>query len=268
MPLDKSGSKASVGNNIRTEMGVGKPRSQAIAIALDVARRAKRDAGGAASSTPWYTRHESENMLRGPTIGGGMNKGVSPLVTKGNLAAATPLGQALANSPKVGIPKTNFPKLPKPPQITKPPKLTMKDGGEAVGRDKTLPPGPLLDSTPGRADKINARVEDGAYVLPADCISACGQGSSLAGHAIIERMIANLPRVKSKTQKAKGGVTSSESPVPVALSGGEHLLSRDTVERIGGGDYEKGRRILDHFVMHVRHLNVESLKKLPPPADD
>lgn len=46
MPLDKSGSKASVGNNIRREMAEGKPQPQAVAIALDVARRAKRKRGG------------------------------------------------------------------------------------------------------------------------------------------------------------------------------------------------------------------------------
>ena len=40
MPLNKSGSKASVGENIRTEVSAGKPQKQAVAIALDVARRA------------------------------------------------------------------------------------------------------------------------------------------------------------------------------------------------------------------------------------
>ena len=41
MPLNKSGSKASVGQNISTEMGAGKPQKQAVAIALSVQRRAK-----------------------------------------------------------------------------------------------------------------------------------------------------------------------------------------------------------------------------------
>jgi hypothetical protein len=41
MPLKKSGSRAAVGKNIKTEMAAGKPRKQAIAIALDVQRRAK-----------------------------------------------------------------------------------------------------------------------------------------------------------------------------------------------------------------------------------
>lgn len=40
MPLDKSGSKASVGANIAAETKAGKPRDQAIAIALSTQRRA------------------------------------------------------------------------------------------------------------------------------------------------------------------------------------------------------------------------------------
>jgi hypothetical protein len=40
MPLNKSGSKESVSQNIRTEVAAGKPQKQAVAIALDVQRRA------------------------------------------------------------------------------------------------------------------------------------------------------------------------------------------------------------------------------------
>ena len=38
MPLDKSGSAQSVGKNIKAEMKAGKPKKQAIAIALNVER--------------------------------------------------------------------------------------------------------------------------------------------------------------------------------------------------------------------------------------
>ena len=41
MGLLNSASKAAVGTNIKTEMAAGKPQNQAIAIALDVQRRAK-----------------------------------------------------------------------------------------------------------------------------------------------------------------------------------------------------------------------------------
>lgn len=39
MPLDKGKSKAAVSRNIRTEIQAGRPRRQAIAIALSVQRR-------------------------------------------------------------------------------------------------------------------------------------------------------------------------------------------------------------------------------------
>jgi len=43
MPLDKSGTKAAIGKNIKAEEAAGKPRKQAIAIALETDRRAGGD---------------------------------------------------------------------------------------------------------------------------------------------------------------------------------------------------------------------------------
>jgi len=40
MPLDKSGSRESVGENIKREMQAGRPQKQAVAIALSVQRKA------------------------------------------------------------------------------------------------------------------------------------------------------------------------------------------------------------------------------------
>jgi len=40
MPLEKSKSKKAVSRNIKTEMEAGKPQKQAVAIALNVARKA------------------------------------------------------------------------------------------------------------------------------------------------------------------------------------------------------------------------------------
>lgn len=45
MPLKKGSSKAAVSSNIRTEIAAGKPRDQAIAIALDIARRVRAGKG-------------------------------------------------------------------------------------------------------------------------------------------------------------------------------------------------------------------------------
>jgi hypothetical protein len=40
MPLIKSGAKGAVSQNIRTEIAAGKPQKQAVAIALNVGRKA------------------------------------------------------------------------------------------------------------------------------------------------------------------------------------------------------------------------------------
>lgn len=42
MPLSKGTSKKSVSKNIKTEMAAGKPQKQAVAIALNVQRKAKQ----------------------------------------------------------------------------------------------------------------------------------------------------------------------------------------------------------------------------------
>jgi len=43
MPLEKSKSRAAIGRNIKREEAANKPHKQAVAIALDVARRAGAD---------------------------------------------------------------------------------------------------------------------------------------------------------------------------------------------------------------------------------
>lgn len=45
MPLKKGYSKATVSSNINREMSAGKPQKQAVAIALDTARKAAKKAG-------------------------------------------------------------------------------------------------------------------------------------------------------------------------------------------------------------------------------
>jgi hypothetical protein len=42
MPLKKGRSKKTISSNIRTEMHAGRPQKQAVAIALETARRSKR----------------------------------------------------------------------------------------------------------------------------------------------------------------------------------------------------------------------------------
>jgi hypothetical protein len=257
MPLDKSGSKASVGNNIRIERAAGKPQKQAVAIALDVARRAKRAGGGAANSIPWFERYAANRMVKGSAGMPSVKPPSPPAVNAGNLASSTPLGQALGKTSKVSAPKVNFPKLPTPPKAPK-----MSKGGEVEERSEPLAHGPVLGSTPGRADRIKTKVEDGSYIIPADIpsSSALGQGNSLAGFAKLQQLFPNSTQ-NSKPTPAKTGGT-----VDCALSDGEFRVSKQDCINIGHGDLTKGHRILDKLVLYIRHHNIESMKKLPVPA--
>jgi len=52
----------------------------------------------------------------------------------------------------------------------------------------------LVDSDiPGRTDRHNMDLPSGSYVLPADVVSGLGEGNSLAGAALIDRMFKSGP---------------------------------------------------------------------------
>lgn len=55
MPLIHSGSQSAISQNIKTEMAAKKPQKQAVAIALDIARRARRADGGPVHVGPIYS---------------------------------------------------------------------------------------------------------------------------------------------------------------------------------------------------------------------
>ena len=54
MPLTKSKSKKAFEHNIKAEMSAGKPQKQAVAIAYNVKRAAKKAIGGRASTNPMH----------------------------------------------------------------------------------------------------------------------------------------------------------------------------------------------------------------------
>jgi hypothetical protein len=57
MPLDKSDSKSSIGNNIKTEIASGKPKKQVIAIALNIAGKSKKK-----NSPPGILKHRKDML--------------------------------------------------------------------------------------------------------------------------------------------------------------------------------------------------------------
>lgn len=146
----------------------------------------------------------------------------------------------------------------------------------------------LLKSTvPGRTDKLPIGVKNGSYIIPSDIVSALGQGNTDAGGEILHNMFtsgpqgmkpmkraggsrrvtARLPKgAKISVGKADGG--SVNQTIPIIAAGGEWIVPPEAVLQQGDGDIERGHRVLDAFVKHIRSEHIKTLKKLPGPVRD
>lgn len=114
--------------------------------------------------------------------------------------------------------------------------------------------GPVVGETGGREDAKPVDVAAGSYVIPADCVSALGEGNSMAGHQHLNKVFGEA------ATRAAGGA------IPILISDGEHVLTPEQVEKIGGGDMKRGHQVLDALVKKVRAAHIETLKSLPGPA--
>lgn len=126
--------------------------------------------------------------------------------------------------------------------------------------------GPINVEVPGRTDRLPVHVHDGSYVIPADVVSSLGEGNTLAGNKILDHLFSNGHYAEA-VKRAHGGRTHHKE-VPVVVAGGEYILTPEQVMAVGGGDLDKGHKILDEFVKTHRKITIKTLKKLPGPAKD
>lgn len=139
--------------------------------------------------------------------------------------------------------------------------------------------GPIHSPVAGRTDHLPMHVQSGSYVIPADIISAMGEGNTIAGFKHMRRMFGGHPYGGSAEPygatgdpygeplpKASGGEV--DEGVPIVAAGGEYVLSPDQVKQAGAGDLEAGHRALDDFVKQMRAKTVTTLQNLPGPKRD
>lgn len=158
--------------------------------------------------------------------------------------------------------------------------------------------GPIHSAVPGRTDRINMRVPNGSYIVPADGISHLGQNNSAAGLAKASRMFSSsgpfgtsLPKAVhgrgapsapaaprppainvAKSPFASGGHThegaanGDDEGVEIVAAGGEFCIPPDVVRGIGEGNLQHGHAILDAWIKKLRKDHIATLKKLPGPA--
>lgn len=146
--------------------------------------------------------------------------------------------------------------------------------------------GPIHSAVAGRTDHLKMNVPSGSYVIPADIISAMGEGNTMAGFKLAEKVFSQpanwmggnpygespapydepmSPYGLEMPKKARGGASNG---VPIVAAGGEYVIAPEHVQQLGGGDMDAGHRHLDEFVKRFRARTVETLKKLPGPSRD
>lgn len=239
MPLDKSGSKESVGNNIRAERDAGKPQKQAVAIALDVARRARRDSGGGVLAE----RHKSPSIV--PQLGADV---AGRHLTGG--AGRFELGKA--TGPKNSIERTGqnvyrreLRRSPSDGSYRQMPADTGGGEGGSAWDSFTTPlrdradggnvpwyvrnearnintTGALHSPVPGRTDHLPVNVPPGSYVLPADLVSGVGQGNTTSGIQSLNSMFFGSGPLGVKSMKGgRGkGPPRAKAPRPAKFADG------------------------------------------------
>jgi hypothetical protein len=139
--------------------------------------------------------------------------------------------------------------------------------------------GPIHSSVAGRTDHLPMHVPSGSYVIPADIVSAMGEGNTMAGFKHMKLMFGGTPYGQGSQPyggsagpygqalqtRAAGGQTEA---VPIVAAGGEYVLSPEQVIEIGEGSLEDGHRALDEFVKRKRAETIKTLKHLPGPKKD
>ncbi len=138
--------------------------------------------------------------------------------------------------------------------------------------------GPIHSHVAGRTDHLPMHVPSGSYVIPADIVSAMGEGNTMAGFKQMKIIFGGTPYSGPTSVKMGGGPYGSNLPgkanggesesVPIVAAGGEYVVSPEQVRMVGEGDLELGHRVLDEFVKSYRKKTIKTLQKLPGPKKD
>lgn len=126
--------------------------------------------------------------------------------------------------------------------------------------------GPIHSPVAGRTDHLPMHVPSGSYVIPADIVSASGEGNTMAGFKIMNRIFGS--RGGAPKGYGEGGAVHDGELVPIIAAGGEYVIHPAAIVRIGGGDLNRGHQELDDFVKDLRSKTVKTLQKLPGPKKD
>ena len=252
MPLKHGKSQKTISSNISEMVRAGNPQKQAIAAALNTARQFKAAGGGL------YANIQAKRQR----IADGSHERMRKPGTEG-----APTSQAFKDAARTAKAHGGLGFSPKKPAATP----------KAFRAPKAIKihVGPIHSPVAGRTDHLPMHVASGSYVIPADIISAMGEGNTMAGFRVAKNMFSQpfygsgtpysesgLPYGATSPHKAEGGEVNT---VPIVAAGGEYVIHPRDVVKIGRGSLEDGHKLLDQFVLKMRKKTVNVLKNLPGP---
>jgi hypothetical protein len=290
MPLAHGSSQQVISNNIAEMIRAGHPRAQAIAAALDTARRygLHRAAGGStgAPSVPTY-------QGAGQPGGAFLPTGLMAIPQTGGYGIDSTTGamlpytqQLLQNYAQRGL-KIGFASGGAPSGAEMAPWFTRS---EAHQMDH--PVGLVHTAGPGRTDNVPLSVAAGSHVIPADVVAGLGHGNTLAGAHAMDTAIgtgpggiklpkgpahSTIPKPPGLPKLAEGGRLEHEGhPLRVAkggapngircvVAGGEYILSPDEVKRVEHNG-KISHEAIDDWIIERRREDINKLRKLPGPV--
>lgn len=252
MPLKHGKSQNTISSNIREMVQSGYSQKQAIAAALNTARKVKAAGGGL------YANIHAKKQR----IADGSHERMRKPGTEG-----APSSQAFKDAARTAKAHGGLSFSPKKPAATP----------EAFRAPKAtkIHVGPIHSPVAGRTDHLPMHVASGSYVIPADIISALGEGNTMAGFKVAKNIFSQpfygsgtpyresgLPYGVPAPHRAEGGEVNT---VPIVAAGGEYVIHPRDVVKIGNGSLDDGHKTLDHFVLQMRKKTVKTLKNLPGP---
>ena len=118
--------------------------------------------------------------------------------------------------------------------------------------------GPIHSPVSGRTDHLPMNVASGSYVIPADIISAMGEGNTMSGFRQMKLILSGAKRMPK-------AVASGAPSVEIVAAGGEYVVTPHEVMWAGNGDMDRGHEAFDGFVIGQRAKTIKTLKALPGP---
>ena len=133
------------------------------------------------------------------------------------------------------------------------PEATGHDAGITGGNSFGGSDGGYNEAAGGLISLAIGGMTQGGFVVPADVVSALGNGSSDAGLRKLYALIGDVKPIKGKGDGLSDSIpTSIDGKQPARVADGEAYVNPKTVAKIGGGDAKKGAKKLYAMMDKIR----------------